>query len=354
MKKLRFWLGILGSALLLGLSSLTVKADSASYNAGTNTVDGSFDGGNLGIWQVTFDTGQVYTSADNLNGEAGFSISVPAGATSATVLMQQIESGAQSSYQVAISQPSPAPQEEPQPAPQEEPQPAPQEEPQTSPAPTPAPDTQQPGTDSGSQTQPDANQSNQSDSDRQQEILDNERKKEEEARQKDRSVSALAGLTVEGGEFSPAFDPAVTEYTVTIGEVDRVRIQAVTAVDGQTVNGDGEIAIDKKDKDVEITVTSADGAQTTKYILHIRIKPVKKEEKNQSQTEKKEKTESQPKKQVTKSNQREDTSAKPQSTEGQTKTSKLLIVGLIIGAVVLIGGGIGGYFFLQKKGFFES
>ncbi|MDO5101141.1 MAG: cadherin-like beta sandwich domain-containing protein [Eubacteriales bacterium] len=345
MKKLRLWLGIMGSAVLLGLSPLTVKADSAGYNAGTNTVDGSFSDGKTGNWQITFNTGEVISSSDFLNGESSFSVSVPVGATSATVLMDRIEGGG-STHQIAIGQPTP-----PAPTPQENP--TPQEEPQEEPAPVPqeepTPDTVQPGTDS-SQTQPDSNQSNQADGERQQEILDNERKKEEEARQKDREVSALAGLTVEGGELSPAFDPATTEYTVTVPEVEKVTIQAVTAVQGQTVSGDGEVVLNKKDQDIEVTVTSADGAQTTKYLLHIRIKTV---EKKETDTTKKEITVSKPKSEEPKEKQGEKKQEQAKTAEPTKKGSKVLTIALAVGAAVLIAGGIGGYFFLLKKGILE-
>ncbi|MDD7267819.1 MAG: cadherin-like beta sandwich domain-containing protein [Lachnospiraceae bacterium] len=317
--------------VILALSGkLTAMADSAYYNAASNTVEGSLD--TAGVWQIDFNNGTSMTNTDLINGETSFSVPVPSGATSATVTLFQLATGKHSSYQVTIQAPEPQPNTNPQPTPEPQPNTNPQPTPEPQPAPEPQP--QQP-----------------TEEERQKQILENEKKKEEEARQKDAAIAALAGLAVDGGELSPGFDAAVTEYTVSVETVDRITVKTTKAVEGQTITGDGEIELNKKDRDVDITVTSADGTQSAVYRLHIKVKPEK--EKTVSKTE----SAQNQKKEITAADQTTSKVNQAKAPEIKAPVQKKPVgwlAAIVISGVLIIAAGIGGYFFLSKKGAIDS
>ena len=56
--------------------------------------------------------------------------------------------------------------------------------------------------------------------------------------------NALASLTVSAGTLTPAFDPAVTEYTLSLPlQSDKLTVTAAASDSRATIRGDGEIAL---------------------------------------------------------------------------------------------------------------
>jgi|GEM_PF-420889 len=74
----------------------------------------------------------------------------------------------------------------------------------------------------------------------------------------------LASLTVDVGELLPAFDPAVTNYSVILPEgTDTVHVTAVANDEKATLVGDGAVDVSSGSANAAIIVTAENGAQLT-------------------------------------------------------------------------------------------
>lgn len=75
------------------------------------------------------------------------------------------------------------------------------------------------------------------------------------------SNNALSSLTVSAGTLTPAFDPAITEYTLSLpSRSDRLTITANPSDSRATVQGDGDISLQDGETSLSVVVTAEDGS----------------------------------------------------------------------------------------------
>lgn len=85
------------------------------------------------------------------------------------------------------------------------------------------------------------------------------------------SNSALSSLTVSAGTLTPAFDPAITEYTLSLpSRSDRLTITANPSDSRATVQGDGDISLQDGETSLSVVVTAEDGSAKT-YTITVQV-----------------------------------------------------------------------------------
>ena len=85
------------------------------------------------------------------------------------------------------------------------------------------------------------------------------------------SNSALSSLTVSAGTLTPAFDPAITEYTLSLpSQSDRLTITANPSDSRATVQGDGDISLQDGETSLSVVVTAEDGSAKT-YTITVQV-----------------------------------------------------------------------------------
>ena len=85
------------------------------------------------------------------------------------------------------------------------------------------------------------------------------------------SNNALASLTVSAGTLTPAFDPAVTEYTLSLPQgTEKLTLTATPSDSKATVQGDGEVALQGGENKVAVVVTAEDGSAKT-YNITVKV-----------------------------------------------------------------------------------
>lgn len=83
--------------------------------------------------------------------------------------------------------------------------------------------------------------------------------------------NALSALTVSAGTLTPAFDPAITEYTLSLpSQSDRLTITASPSDSRATVQGDGEISLQGGETSLPVVVTAEDGSTRT-YTITVQV-----------------------------------------------------------------------------------
>ena len=85
------------------------------------------------------------------------------------------------------------------------------------------------------------------------------------------SNNALSSLTVSAGTLTPAFDPAITEYTLSLpSQSDRLTITANPSDSRATVQGDGDISLQDGETSLSVVVTAEDGS-TKAYTITVQV-----------------------------------------------------------------------------------
>lgn len=85
------------------------------------------------------------------------------------------------------------------------------------------------------------------------------------------SNNALSSLTVSAGTLAPAFDPAITEYTLSLpSQSDRLTITANPSDSRATVQGDGEISLQDGETSLSVVVTAEDGSAKA-YTITVQV-----------------------------------------------------------------------------------
>lgn len=85
------------------------------------------------------------------------------------------------------------------------------------------------------------------------------------------SNNALSSLTVSAGTLTPAFDPAITEYTLSLpSQSDRLTITANPSDSRATVQGDGEISLQDGETSLSVVVTAEDGSAKA-YTITVQV-----------------------------------------------------------------------------------
>ena len=85
------------------------------------------------------------------------------------------------------------------------------------------------------------------------------------------SNNALASLTVSAGELTPAFDPAITDYTLSLPlRTNKITFTATPSDSKATVQGDGEVALRGGENKVAVVVTAEDGSAKT-YNITVKV-----------------------------------------------------------------------------------
>lgn len=83
--------------------------------------------------------------------------------------------------------------------------------------------------------------------------------------------NALASLTVSAGELAPAFDPAITDYTLSLPlRTNKITFTATPSDSKATVQGDGEVALRGGENKVAVVVTAEDGSAKT-YNITVKV-----------------------------------------------------------------------------------
>lgn len=91
--------------------------------------------------------------------------------------------------------------------------------------------------------------------------------KTEEPTVKKSNNANLSALTISTGTLSPEFDPATTDYSVSLAkDITSISINASVADAKATVSGTGEIALKAGTNEIAISVTAEDGT-VKKYII---------------------------------------------------------------------------------------
>ena len=86
-----------------------------------------------------------------------------------------------------------------------------------------------------------------------------------------RSNNALASLTVSAGELTPAFDPPITDYTLSLPlRTNKITFTATPSDSKATVQGDGEVALRGGENKVAVVVTAEDGSAKT-YNITVKV-----------------------------------------------------------------------------------
>ena len=85
------------------------------------------------------------------------------------------------------------------------------------------------------------------------------------------SNNALASLTVSAGELAPAFDPTITDYTLSLPlRTNKITFPATPSDSKATVQGDGEVALRGGENKVAVVVTAEDGSAKT-YNITVKV-----------------------------------------------------------------------------------
>ena len=85
------------------------------------------------------------------------------------------------------------------------------------------------------------------------------------------SNNALSSLTVSAGTLTPAFDPAITEYTLSLpSQSDRLTITANPSDSRATVQGDGAISLQDGETSLSVVVTAEDGSAKV-YTITVQV-----------------------------------------------------------------------------------
>ena len=85
------------------------------------------------------------------------------------------------------------------------------------------------------------------------------------------SNNALAALTVSAGELAPAFDPTITDYTLSLPlRTNKITFTATPSDSKATVQGDGEVALRGGENKVAVVVTAEDGSAKT-YNITVKV-----------------------------------------------------------------------------------
>lgn len=85
------------------------------------------------------------------------------------------------------------------------------------------------------------------------------------------SNNTLSSLTVSAGTLTPAFDPAITEYTLSLpSRSDRLTITANPSDSRATVQGDGDISLQDGETSLSVVVTAEDGSAKT-YTITVQV-----------------------------------------------------------------------------------
>lgn len=83
--------------------------------------------------------------------------------------------------------------------------------------------------------------------------------------------NALSALTVSAGTLTPAFDPAVTDYTLSLPlRTNKITFTATPSDSKATVQGDGEVALRSGENKVAVVVTAEDGSAKT-YNITVKV-----------------------------------------------------------------------------------
>lgn len=76
--------------------------------------------------------------------------------------------------------------------------------------------------------------------------------------------NALSTLTVSAGTLTPAFDPAVTEYTLSLPQgTEKLTLTATPSDSNATVQGDGELTLQEGENTLSLVVTAENGDTKT-------------------------------------------------------------------------------------------
>lgn len=76
--------------------------------------------------------------------------------------------------------------------------------------------------------------------------------------------NALSALTVSAGTLTPAFDPAVTEYTLSLPQgTEKLTLTATPSDSNATVQGDGELTLQEGENTLPLVVTAENGNTKT-------------------------------------------------------------------------------------------
>lgn len=76
--------------------------------------------------------------------------------------------------------------------------------------------------------------------------------------------NALSALTVSAGTLTPAFDPAVTEYTLSLPQgTEKLTLTATPSDSNATVQGDGELTLQAGENTLPLVVTAENGDTKT-------------------------------------------------------------------------------------------
>ena len=76
--------------------------------------------------------------------------------------------------------------------------------------------------------------------------------------------NALSALTVSAGTLTPAFDPAVTEYTLSLPQgTEKLTLTATPSDSNATVQGDGELTLQEGENTLPLVITAENGDTKT-------------------------------------------------------------------------------------------
>lgn len=83
--------------------------------------------------------------------------------------------------------------------------------------------------------------------------------------------NALSALTVSAGTLTPAFDPAVTEYTLSLPQgTEKLTLIATPSDSNATVQGDGELTLQEGENTLPLVVTAENG-DTKTYTITAKV-----------------------------------------------------------------------------------
>ena len=83
--------------------------------------------------------------------------------------------------------------------------------------------------------------------------------------------NALSALTVSAGTLTPAFDPAVTEYTLSLPQgTEKLTLTATPSDSNATVQGDGELTLQEGENTLPLVVTAENG-DTKTYTVTVQV-----------------------------------------------------------------------------------
>ena len=85
------------------------------------------------------------------------------------------------------------------------------------------------------------------------------------------SNNALSSLTVSAGTLTPAFDPAVTEYTLSLPQgTEKLTLTATPSDSNATVQGDGELTLQEGENTLPLVDTAEDGSAKA-YTITVQV-----------------------------------------------------------------------------------